>query len=330
MIKKQLNPTATSNSIPNLEAYLEQAKSFRSSGKYRKGKRLLQKAALSAVIPLAAASTANTQCVVQGTYTMMFGSTTAVYKILTAPGQCNTTMMNALFCSPGSTMNTSFLLASAMGTLNASCAFYCVCGGIGGTIIIDGSDGLGPVPVELTKFVVAPGANKVILNWETASEINNSGFEVLRSTDGFFFQKVAWVDGQGNSVLLNKYEYIDTDIRPNTTYYYRLNQLDFDGSNDYSPAKEVTVIDKTALVVGEAFPNPVKFDFAKIEVNTPSAIEARVILFDARGKMINEGTESLESGTNYLRVNVRNLSGGIYFAKVMVGQEMWYRKIIVQ
>ncbi len=335
MIKKHLSTTDQPQSKPNLEAYIEQAQSFLHTGRPKTGKRLWQKAALSAVIPLAAASTTvNAQCIVQGTYSMMFGATVAVYKILTSAGSCNTTMNNnAIFCSPGNTMNTSFLLASANASaVNASCAFYCVCGGIGGTIIIDGSDGLGTVviPVELIRFEAKADLSHIVVEWETAAEINNSGFEILRSTDGYFFQKIAWVDGHGNTNLQQNYEWVDKDIRPNTTYFYRLNQLDFDGSNNYSSVSEVTVIDKTVLEVGEAFPNPAPREFANIEVNTPVEIEATVLLYDGRGKLVNEGNQTLRPGTNRLKIRVGNLTAGMYFAKVAVGKDTWYRKISVQ
>lgn len=106
---------------------------------------------VSAALVVGQAGVAQAQCNVASTVSMTFGATKAVYKILTAPALCQTTMMNALFCSPtGSAMNTNFLLASAMGTATPSCAWSCTCSGGGAPhVVIDGSDGL---PVELMEF----------------------------------------------------------------------------------------------------------------------------------------------------------------------------------
>ncbi|MDA8018201.1 MAG: hypothetical protein MPN21_12210 [Thermoanaerobaculia bacterium] len=101
---------------------------------------------------LAQPTAVESQCSVSTTVTMMFGGTTAVYKILTAPALCQTTMMNAFFCSPTAAMTTNFLLASNMGTVNPSCAWSCACGtGAPPHVTIDSSDGL---PVELMDFAV--------------------------------------------------------------------------------------------------------------------------------------------------------------------------------
>jgi hypothetical protein len=94
------------------------------------------------------------QCSVVSTSAMTFGTVMVVYKILNAPYNCGTTMMNALFCNPTAMTNTSFLHASALAaTMTPSCAW--VCTGTGGgtcaTVTIDGNDGL---PVELMEFSV--------------------------------------------------------------------------------------------------------------------------------------------------------------------------------
>lgn len=337
MIKKHLHPKGKTSdqSLPNLDSYLLQAQVFRSKAYAGKNKGLIQKAALAAVIPLAAASTMNGQCIISTTKVNEFPPNVSVYKILTSVASCLSTKNNNVnACFPSATPNnTIFLVASAPTfATNASCAWYCNCGGIGGNIIIDGNDGLGqpPLPVELTNIKALPSGKSIVLNWETASEINNSGFEILRSSDSYFYQKIAWVAGKGNNHEAQQYQWVDKNIRPNKTYYYRLNQLDFDGSNDYSPVVTAMVTDQNIIEVREVSPNPVKGKIARLEINTPVEIEARVQLFDSRGAIINEGEKLLNVGTNYLKINVSQLVSGTYFAKVQVGQELWYRKVWVQ
>ena len=83
----------------------------------------------------------------------------------------------------------------------------------------------------------------VILNWNTATETNNHGFEVQRSTNRSEFVVTAFVEGKGTTTEINNYSYTDIDLEVGT-YSYRLKQVDYDGSFDYS---EVIAPDVFAL-----------------------------------------------------------------------------------
>ena len=90
------------------------------------------------------------------------------------------------------------------------------------------------LPVELINFnAKVSDKTKVLLLWQTASEINNSGFEIQRSTDGRSWEILAFVEGASNSSIIESYRYEDTKASVGDNYY-RLKQIDFDGNFEFS------------------------------------------------------------------------------------------------
>ncbi len=98
-------------------------------------------------------------------------------------------------------------------------------------------NGTQDLPVELTSFSAVKLTNGVKLSWTTASEINNSGFDIERSSNNKSFNKIAFIPGHGTSTEALSYSYVDNSQSGKT--YYRLKQVDFDGSFNYSKTVEV-------------------------------------------------------------------------------------------
>src|SRR5690606_40915102 len=97
-----------------------------------------------------------------------------------------------------------------------------------------------PLPVELISFSASFVKNYIQLNWVTASELNNLGFEIQKSSDKINWESIGFVEGKGNSASLNRYEYIDYNY--NQEYkYYRLKQTDMNGIFTLSSIVEVGV-----------------------------------------------------------------------------------------
>ncbi len=107
------------------------------------------------------------------------------------------------------------------------------------------------LPVTLTSFTAAPQAEAVLLRWATASEVNNKEFVVERSVDGRQYQILQTLAGRGTSLTANTYSATDARPLPGLSYY-RLRQVDLNGSSSYSPAVSVS----RATVIA-AYPNPV-------------------------------------------------------------------------
>lgn len=114
-----------------------------------------------------------------------------------------------------------------------------------------GSPSVNPLPVQLTRFTASARATGVALDWATASEKNNERFEVERSADGTSFKAVGTVKGQGNSTSAHEYAFGDAKPLAGQSYY-RLRQVNFDGTATFSPVATVNVERGTEL----AYPSP--------------------------------------------------------------------------
>jgi hypothetical protein len=189
-----------------------------------------------------------------------------------------------------------------------------------------------PLPVEMTYFQVEILDKRMLLEWETATEINSAGFEIQRSNDGMSFAKIGWINGQGNSSERHTYRYEDTDIQANTNYYYRLKQLDSDGTSTYSPIRTAMLKDANRLNVGELFPNPTSraYGFAMFNLNMPESGEVAIDVFDLRGSNIKSFTSAFVAGNSTLSVPVADLPRGHYVVKMQLGAAMEYRKLVVE
>jgi|GEM_PF-2044418 len=110
------------------------------------------------------------------------------------------------------------------------------------------------LPVELTSFTASSTSDGVLLKWATATENNNSGFEIERSADNKIFSQVGFVKGNGNSTRLTEYSYLDKNI--SGSVYYRLNQVDYNGTAKYSQTIEVNAVQPNAYSLEQNYPNP--------------------------------------------------------------------------
>jgi len=111
------------------------------------------------------------------------------------------------------------------------------------------------VPVELTSFSVNINDNNVELSWSTATELNNLGFEVQRSREEKEFFTIGFVEGKGTTTETQFYYYIDEGI-DDGKYQYRLKQIDFDGTFEYSQVVELEVTSPNEFTLMQNYPNP--------------------------------------------------------------------------
>jgi hypothetical protein len=172
----------------------------------------------------------------------------------------------------------------------------------------------GTLPVSWLMFTGTRVENGVQLRWSTASELNNDRFEVQRSADGSTFVKVGAVLGNGTTTNISTYTYLDSDAPATGTLYYRLRQVDYDGTDDYSIVVEVGegVNNSNTWV---AYPNP--FDGRELQVVTKdadmslsAAISYRVL--STAGNEIAARRTTLSGLTNDLRDVVADLAPGMY------------------
>ena len=201
-------------------------------------------------------------------------------------------------------------------------------GGTGGFSVNDSGS---PLPVELLGFDVNAVDNQFIrLDWATASEINNEGFEVLRSTDGVNFERIAWIDGNGNSTEINEYVFNDRGVDKGMTYYYQLKQIDYDGQYEYFDIKSARLDGKTTFTVGALIPNPSKGnDIVSVDVSTSSGELLTVEIYDRIGAKVKSASYVLFAADNVLDINIADLTEGTYFLNFESSMGTETRKLVV-
>lgn len=182
-----------------------------------------------------------------------------------------------------------------------------------------GSDNSLPLPVRLNSFDAVRNGNDVSLTWTTASELNNDKFILERSYDGRSFERITSVRGMGTTNRLSGYKYYDVNPRLNTgvnTLYYRLLQVDFDGTVNRLPVRVVKFEENEENVRFVVYPNPVS---DKVSFTYKAAAEERiqVIVTDMFGKTIT--TQSVDVIAGHQNVTINNLEKlpvGMYTLKV--------------
>jgi type IX secretion system substrate protein len=186
------------------------------------------------------------------------------------------------------------------------------------------------LPVELTRFFGKKENDNYVLGWQTASEANNAGFELQRSTDAENFRKLAWIDGVGNSDVLNDYSYADTELEPNQVYYYRLKQVDIDGRFEYSNLLTYIHVVEGETTVKDFAPNPVSVGFADLRIVSPQQQKAEVAVFDAMGRQVFAKKTTLIKGLHTIRLDLENASSGTHFVQVLLENgTSQYKKLVV-
>jgi len=180
----------------------------------------------------------------------------------------------------------------------------------------------GVVPVELTGFTAEMSNGLVALNWETATETNNRGFEIQRKTGNYNWQTVGFVSGNGTTTQMSKYSYSDNPVGVTNLakITYRLKQLDYDGKANYS--KEINVeftgAPKT-FSLEQNYPNP--FNPATvIRYAVPTESKVKVVVYNISGEVVKELVNEVQSaGFHESKFNANSglsLSSGIYFYSI--------------
>jgi hypothetical protein len=168
------------------------------------------------------------------------------------------------------------------------------------------------VPVELTAFFVLNTDKGILLKWTTATESNNSGFMIERSSDKINFNEVAFINGRGTTTEVSDYEYVDIISSPGK-YYYRLKQIDFDGSFYYSKVVETEVEGSQVFVLSQNYPNPFN-PSTMIKFSLPVDSYVSIELFNTLGEKVDELTNRDYSiGNHEISFDASKLSNGVYY-----------------
>ena len=179
-------------------------------------------------------------------------------------------------------------------------------------IAIGSTDYSNPLPVELSLFKGSVFGNEVVLHWITETELNNYGFEIQRK-EGPEFIVLDFVEGSGNSTTRKEYRYKDEKLLPGK-YFYRLRQIDFNGSYTFSHEIEIN-IGSIPSVYGleQNYPNPFNPN-TTLKYSLPFDSEVKIVIYDIIGQKVKSLVNAEQSAGYYeISFNSNGLSSGIYF-----------------
>lgn len=174
------------------------------------------------------------------------------------------------------------------------------------------------LPVTLVKFNGQTVNNVHVLSWETATEINNTGFHLQRSADGTNFSSIGFISSKalnGNSTVKLQYSFSDAKA-PDGKLYYRLNQVDKDGKSTLSSILVLSKITTKILNVASIYPNPVR-DQLNLSIVSPSSQKVTVRINDVFGRIIDQRVLSVSAGSTNFNLNIKSFSAGNYFVNII-------------
>ncbi len=174
------------------------------------------------------------------------------------------------------------------------------------------------LPVELVSFTADVNDNKVQLNWQTATELNNYGFEIERSINDNEFTKLGFVEGNGNSNSPKYYSFTDTSPFDGAKFQYRLKQIDTGGKYEYSNKLDVEIV-PTKFDLYQNYPNPFN-PVTKIRYQLPIESKVLIKIYDLLGAEVKTLiNERREAGVYEIELNAQNLASGTYIYRIVAG-----------
>jgi hypothetical protein len=173
------------------------------------------------------------------------------------------------------------------------------------------------IPVELKSFVATVNKNAVTLNWTTATETNNKGFYVQRKSGDSEYQSLGFVEGKGTTAEIQNYFFTDNNVNAGK-YYYRLAQVDFDGTVNYTDAIEVDVNPPLEFSLSQNYPNPFN-PTTTIDFTLPVKSIVTLKIYDIIGQEVLKAIDTeMEAGYHKLNLDLSRFSSGVYMYRMDV------------
>jgi hypothetical protein len=165
--------------------------------------------------------------------------------------------------------------------------------------------------VELSSFTAQLINRDVILNWTTATELNNQGFEIEYSSDNENFSMIGFVPGFGTTTEPKTYSFVISNVNSGVQYY-RLKQIDFDGTATIYNSVEVTGPVPNTFMLNQNHPNPFN-PSTTISFSLPVESNVSIKLFNMLGQEVAQISEGeFQAGNHNVEFNARDLSSGAY------------------
>jgi photosystem II stability/assembly factor-like uncharacterized protein len=184
------------------------------------------------------------------------------------------------------------------------------------------------LPVELLSYTANVIDNSVQLSWETATEVNNFGFEIERKTDNTDWCNIGFAPGHGNSTSIKSYLFIDSSPKSGTKFKYRLKQIDLNGKYEFSSEIEIEIV-PNEYALYQNYPNPFN-PSTKIRYQLPSESKVVIKIYNILGSEVMElVNDKREAGVYEVEFNADNLSSGTYIYKIGTDNFMQTKKMVL-
>jgi hypothetical protein len=177
------------------------------------------------------------------------------------------------------------------------------------------------IPVELSSFTASANENSVTLNWSTATETNNQGYSIERKTSTTdIWREVGFVPGFGTTTESKSYTFVDNDLTMNR-YYYRLKQMDYDGTFEYSNTVEAIVTAPGGFSLAQNYPNPFN-PSTTIAYTVPEASKVSIKVYSIIGELVASlVNETVEAGYHTVQFDAKRLTSGTYIYQINANGE---------
>lgn len=186
----------------------------------------------------------------------------------------------------------------------------------------------GTVPIQGLQFNLLHQNNQVLLKWSTEQEINNAGFVIEKSSNGQNFDSIAFIQGNTNSSTLSNYEFLD--VHPfNGENYYRLKQVDINQTYSYSPIRFIN-LNSTSSIDVKVNPNPIQDKNVQLHFTQSINENFEIQVFHSNGQTIMKKQITANGSPQYSISLPNNISGGIYYVKILSGNQFKTKTIRVQ
>ena len=213
---------------------------------------------------------------------------------------------------------------------------HSIAGGIRGDVVnaqigLDNITALSqPVPVELNSFSAYVSGKTVKLDWSTATETNNLRFDVQLKYDAIEWQTIGSLKGNGTTTQAQHYSFSDDlSTYSSLKIFYRLKQIDLDGSFSYSNEISVDNNIVSSFELEQNYPNPFN-PSTKIKFNIPMTEKVKIEVFNAVGnKVATLLNEVKEAGSHEIQLNADNWATGAYFYKISAGNFSATKKMLL-
>lgn len=188
------------------------------------------------------------------------------------------------------------------------------------------------LPVELTSFTAVERAGTVLLTWITASEMNNHRFEIERllisDNEQSEWALIGYKLGKGTTTERNEYTFIDKNISSGH-YLYRLKQVNYDGSYEYTDAVEVMVNVPQRFSLDQNYPNPFN-PVTEIKYSIPEDGFVSMKIFNALGQEAAEPIDGMvKAGSHVVTFDASGLSSGVYYYRISSGRNVMVKKMLL-